>query len=64
MDVAMMPIGPQEPEDMMRVIQMNPVDAFEMTLELGTGTVFPIHYGVVAFGTAAAKPDLELWNDT
>jgi L-ascorbate metabolism protein UlaG (beta-lactamase superfamily) len=60
----MMPIGPQEPEDMMRVVHMNPVDAFEMTKVLGARTVFPIHWGAFAFGTVPRKPDVQLWRET
>lgn len=62
-EVAMMPIGPQEPEDMMRVVHMNPVDAFDMTKELGARTVFPIHWGAFAFGTVPTKPDIVPWNE-
>jgi L-ascorbate metabolism protein UlaG (beta-lactamase superfamily) len=55
-DLAMMPIGPKEPTDMMRVVHLNPEDALDMSGVLEAQSVFPIHYGSFGFG---AKPEGE-----
>lgn len=68
-DLAMMPIGPQEPSDTMKAVHMDPKDAYEMSLDLGAKKVFPIHYGTFPLGLEPKIDDITLlkncWkNDT
>jgi L-ascorbate metabolism protein UlaG (beta-lactamase superfamily) len=53
----MMPIGPKEPADMMRVVHLNPSDALDMSVVLEAQSVFPIHYGSFGFGAKPAGED-------
>jgi L-ascorbate metabolism protein UlaG (beta-lactamase superfamily) len=55
-DLALLPIGPQEPSDWMRVAHMGPRDAFEMAGVLEARAVYPIHYGAFPFGP---KPEFD-----
>ena len=59
-DLALMPIGPQEPKEMMRLVHMNPEDAMVMSRMLGARTVVPIHYGVFSLGAHPEVDDLTL----
>lgn len=65
-DLALMPIGPQNPSYMMRPVHMNPMDVKSMSDELEAKVVVPIHYGTFALGCSVETPDLlllrKLWN--
>ena len=62
LDLALMPIGPQEPACWMRVVHLDPVDAYEMAKVLNVKDVIPIHYGTFPLGQEPKVPDLELLN--
>jgi L-ascorbate metabolism protein UlaG (beta-lactamase superfamily) len=55
-DLALLPIGPQEPSDWMRLRHMGPKDAFDMAVVLEARAVCPIHYGAFPFGP---KPEFD-----
>jgi L-ascorbate metabolism protein UlaG (beta-lactamase superfamily) len=55
-DLAFLPIGPQEPADWMRIMHMGPRDAFDMAVVMEARAVCPIHYGAFAFGP---KPEFD-----
>lgn len=59
-DLAMMPIGPQEPSDTMKAVHMDPKDAYEMSLNLHAKKVFPIHYGTFPLGLEPKIDDITL----
>lgn len=59
-DLVMMPIGPQEPDGMMRWVHLSPAEAHDMALVLGSKVVYPIHYGTFALGTRPKRSDLEV----
>lgn len=65
-DIAFMPIGPQNPPDVMRPVHMNPEDVKNMSEILEARCVIPIHYGCFALGQQVEVPDLvllkRLWN--
>ena len=57
-DLALMPIGPQEPKDVMRWVHLDPAEAWEMSQILGAKKVIPIHYGVFALGIHPEEDDI------
>lgn len=59
-DVAFMPIGPQNPPEVMRPVHMNPEDVKSMSDILEAKCVVPIHYGCFALGQKVDVPDLVL----
>ncbi|OHS98555.1 Zn-dependent hydrolase of beta-lactamase [Tritrichomonas foetus] len=61
-DLVLLPIGPQEPACWMRVVHLDPVDAYDMAKVLEAAQVIPIHYGTFPLGQEPAVPDLVLLN--
>ncbi|KAK8875569.1 hypothetical protein M9Y10_005738 [Tritrichomonas musculus] len=59
-DLALMPIGPQNPPEMMRAVHLNPQDVKDMSDILEAKVVIPIHYGTFALGSQVETPDLVL----
>ena len=59
-DLALMPIGPQEPDIVMRWNHLSPTEAHDMAVILAPRIVYPIHYGTFALGVNPAKPDIEV----
>ena len=59
-DLALMPIGPQNPAEMMRAVHLNPQDVNDMSEILEAKIVIPIHYGTFALGSQVETPDLVL----
>lgn len=59
-DLALMPIGPQNPQQMMRAVHLDPKEAYEMSLNLEAKDCIPIHYGTFPLGTAVEISDVEL----
>lgn len=59
-DIAFMPIGPQNPPEVMRPVHMNPEDVKNMSDILEAKCVIPIHYGCFALGQQVEVPDLVL----
>lgn len=59
-DIAFMPIGPQNPPEVMRPVHMNPEDVKNMSDILEAKSVVPIHYGCFALGQQVEVPDLVL----
>lgn len=59
-DLAMLPIAPQEPCEVMRSVHLDPPDAYEMQKLLKAKQVFPIHYGTFPMGRKPEIPDIEL----
>lgn len=57
-DIAFMPIGPQNPPEVMRPVHMNPEDVKNMSDILEAKSVVPIHYGCFALGQQVDTPDL------
>jgi L-ascorbate metabolism protein UlaG (beta-lactamase superfamily) len=57
-DLALLPIAPQEPSDWMRIVHMGPADAFDMSQVLEARAVYPIHYGSFPFGPRPAFDDV------
>jgi L-ascorbate metabolism protein UlaG (beta-lactamase superfamily) len=55
-DLAMLPVAPQEPSDWMRVMHMGPQDAFDMSRALEARAMYPIHYGSFTFGPKPEFP--------
>lgn len=66
-DLALMPIGPQLPENEMRVVHLDPKDTWDMQQELKAKIVVPIHYGVFPLGLKPEVDDIPLlksyWKD-
>jgi L-ascorbate metabolism protein UlaG (beta-lactamase superfamily) len=67
-DVALMPIGPTEPEHLMKLSHINEVEALEAFLELGAKTFIPMHWGTFPFGTdlhfdTPIKKFQKVWDD-
>lgn len=59
-DLALMPVGPQNPESVMRTVHLNPQDVKDMSDVLEAKVVIPIHYGTFPLGHEIETPDLEL----
>jgi L-ascorbate metabolism protein UlaG (beta-lactamase superfamily) len=49
-DVALMPIGPAEPYELMRCSHMNPEEAGQAFLDLGAHCMVPMHWGAYNLG--------------
>lgn len=59
-DIAFMPIGPQNPPDVMRPVHMNPADVYDMSQLLEARIVIPIHFGCFALGQEVEVSDIDL----
>jgi len=60
-DLALMPIGPQEPTDIMRAVHLNPDDAIDMSEVLEARVTIPIHWGTFGLGMKPAVDDITLF---
>lgn len=66
-DLCPMPIGPQEPNSLMRLVHLDPKQAADMSKILQTRVSFPIHWGTFPLGTKPEIPDIivlsQYWNE-
>ena len=49
-DVALLPIGPEEPRDLMKESHLNSLEAIQAFIDLGAHQFIPMHWGTFAFG--------------
>ena len=60
LDLALMPIGPQEPSNIMRAVHLNPLDAIDMSLIMNSKAFLPIHWGCFGLGMKPEINDIDL----
>lgn len=58
-DVALLPIGPCEPQKYMKISHMGPEDAVRAVQDLNAQACIPMHWGTYAFGVEAPLVPLE-----